>query len=1060
MADEMEDLLKDFVNESREHLADIESDLLVIEEGGEDIDENLVNKVFRAAHSIKGGAGFFGLEKVKELAHKAETVLDMLRSRKIKPSPEVTNVLLAAFDKLREMIDDPHHSDQVDISELVENLIALASSWLPPKEKPALRSKVTLKASSGVSVELPQTDVDRAKDKGHYIYYIVFDLIKDVEQKGLNLLELFNDITSTGEILECSVDLHAVGTLEQAPGVRFPVQLVFATILKPNDIGLLFQFIEEGQVHVLFDPDALTQVPPAPVAQAPIEKEEPGKPPEEVPPPPPASVAPKKVSSPAETPIPTPPKPGPPSTVEETIRINVGVLDTLMNLAGELVLSRNQLRAAVASSNSTLLFEADRRIDQVTAELQDAIMQTRLQPIGNILAKIPRMVRDLSQALGKEIELDIRGKEVAMDKTMIEGLSDPITHMVRNAVDHGIETPEERIRAGKRPTGTLRIEAMHEAGMVVLEIADDGKGIDGDKVAEAAIRKGLISPDKVQGLSHRDKQALIFLPGLSTAEKVSEVSGRGVGMDVVKTNLDRLGAQVEIDSQLGKGTTFRIKLPLTLAIIPSLIVSVEQEYFAIPQASIQELLRLRPEEVRERIEIVGNTHVLLLREHVLPLIRLADVLGIERTYIDPVTGLRKPDRRRQIADRRSKRLALDEVSDGKSSPLEITSDRRAKKDRRQSPESALEIAVVTTGVMTYGLIVGAFHDTEEVVVKPLGRRFKSLKEYSGATILGDGRLALILDLAGLATRAGLTSISGSARAMELAKRAETMRFKDTYSLLLFYNGPTEPCALPLEMVNRIEQIGPRQIERLGNRRTMQYRGGSLPLVAISDVAQVADVDEDRPMVVLVCTVRGREVGLLGNLPVDVVEIQATIDQKTHTQKGIAGSSVLNGTTTLIVDLFELVDHAYPEWALEKRSLEQGNPRQEPHEAKVAMARAVLLAEDSDFFRNQIKRFIEEDGFTVFAAPDGEVAWEMLLRNLDKVGVVVTDIEMPKLTGLGLAQRIRADDRTAHLPIIAVTSLAGEEDISRGYAAGINEYQIKLDREKLLESIHRVLGNLD
>ncbi|MCC6489438.1 MAG: chemotaxis protein CheW [Candidatus Hydrogenedentes bacterium] len=1037
-----DDLLKEFINESREHLATIEADLLVIEEGGADIDETLVNKVFRAAHSIKGGSGFFGLSKVKELAHKAETVLDMLRSRKMAPNAEVTNVLLAAFDQLREMINHTDTSEQADIADLLVSLTGLASSYLPADQKASLLAQVTLDApGSGAQVVVPQTDLDRAKRNGQCIYWIDCDLIHDFERKGQNVLSLFNDLTASGEILECSVDYAAVGTLDEPVGNRVPLRIVIATVLEPDLIGSLFDTIERDRIQLLFDPHAGGSTAAAPVAPVHVE-------------PPPSSPPAAATRPETQPPAPRAAEASVSATaVEETLRVNVGLLEMLMNLAGELVLSRKQLRTAVAQGNLQMLSVVDQRVNQVTSEIQDVVMQTRLQPIGNVFSKFPRVVRDLSHSLGKEIQLDIVGKDVALDKTLIEGLSDPLTHMVRNAADHGIETTDERIRTGKKPAGTVRIEARHEAGLVVVEIADDGKGIDPQRLAETAVRKGLISQDKVQGLSDRDKQALVFLPGLSTAQAVSDVSGRGVGMDVVKTNLDRLGGQVEIMSEVGKGSTFRIKLPLTLAIIPSLIVSVEDERFAIPQANIEELLRLRPEEVKNRIEVVGDSEVLLLRDRVLPLARFDELIGAVPTYTDAESGHREFSRRVNLADRRSRKQPVSGEAGHQlpGAPPAETPRRRAT-ERRQAAASALEVAVVTTGTMSYGLVVGTFHDTEEVVVKPLGRRLKHLREYSGATILGDGTVALILDMSGLADKANLSSVSGSARAAELASEVEALRLQDVHSLLLFHNGPNEPCAIPLDLVQRIERIAPSQVERLGSYRTMQYRGSSLPLVALSDVASVSPVEGQEDLVVLVSSVSGHEVGLLGVMPVDVIETRTAIDQSTHRQKGISGSAILRDQTTLVVDLYELVDALHPEWASVPIA-----QRAESTAAAAGHETTILLAEDSDFFRAQVKKYIEEDGLKVLAAPDGEAAWELLLKNADTVRVVVTDIEMPRLTGLGLAARIRADERVSRLPIIAVTSLAGDEDISRGIAAGITEYQVKLDRDKLLTSIHAFLG---
>ena len=988
-----DELLSEFINESREHLATIETDLLTVEENGVNVDEDLINKVFRAAHSIKGGSAFFGLNKVKELAHKAETVLDMLRAGKMTPNAEITNVLLAAFDKLREMINNPATQEQADIADLVVGLSGLASSYLPQDQKASLTHNVTLhpKDEEKTTVTLPQVDFERMKRSGQYGYSVELDLIHDIERKGKNVLAVFRDISESGEIIDCVLDYDAVGTLDGPLGNQLPLRLVFSTVIRPDDIGLLIDVSRE-RIKVLFDPSQAPMPPKeekitSPPISAMTPPSEPNSAALAVLPPP---------GQPARTEVPPPGEIHAVSTsADSTLRVNVGLLEALMNLAGELVLSRNQLRAAIATDDVRSLSMADQRINQVTSELQDAIMQTRLQPVGNVFGKFPRVVRDLANALRKDVQLDLLGRDVAMDKSLIEGLSDPLTHMVRNAVDHGIGTPDERLRAGKNPQGTLRIEARHEAGQVVIEIADDGKGIDAKKIGKSALAKGLITSEKLATLNEQEVLSLIFLPGLSTAEKVTDVSGRGVGMDVVKTNLDRLGGKVEIHSVVGEGTLFRIKLPLTLAIMPSLIFSVRNERFAIPQVNVEELLHVRAEDINKRLDVIGGAEVLLLRDRIIPLLRFADLLGI-------------PD------------------------------------DPAASSTGAMEIAVVTTGAMPYGLVVSTFHDTEEIVVKPLGRHLKRLHEYVGATILGDGIVALILDVAGLAAKAELVAVAKTVAERKRAEEALAGRREEIHSLLLFHNAPDELCAVPLDSVLRIERIKPEQVENMGGRRTMQYRNAALTLVTLSDVAQVKPIGESKEMAVIVSSVCGREVGLLGSMPVDVIETKSVIDLTTHRQKGVAGSVIINNRTALIADLLELVKATCPDWS--------GPP------PTLLLARApskgfvVLLAEDSDFFRAQVKRYLEEDGDVVLEAPDGESAWQVLIEHLDEVQAVVTDIEMPRLTGLGLAQRIRADARTAKLPVIGLSSLAGEEDIARGKAAGFSDYQVKLDRDQLIARV--------
>lgn len=1058
-----DDLIKEFLVEAREHLSGMETDLLDIEEAGQSIDEDLVNKVFRAAHSIKGGSSFFGLNKIKELAHKTETVLDMIRSRRMVPNPEITNILLIAFDKLRDMLNNVAESETTDIHEHLSSLTGLVSSYLPEGKKDSVSQVALVHGEEEPKpIGIPQTDLERVSRNGQFVYAVEYDLIHDVERRGKSVLQVFSDLYESGEILDVVLDLDAVGTLDDPVSNKIPLRLTFATILDPDVIGGLID-VDEKKIRTLFGPESDRDSVPSSPGEAMIHPNSGRELVRE-------DSLPLSPTRTVEAAVSAEPdmfriagsglqasevelrSKSPGAAGETTLRVDVSLLETLMNLAGELVLSRNQLREAVAQKDYRALTASSQRINLVTSELQDAIMQTRMQPIGNVFGKFPRLIRDMSQSLNKEIQLDIRGKEVELDKSLVEGLSDPLAHMVRNSADHGIELPEERLAKGKKRTGTIRLEARHEAGQVVVEIADDGRGLDPGKVAASALKKGLISREKLLGMSEKDKMALIFLPGLSTAEKVTDVSGRGVGMDVVKTNLDRLGGKVEIDSEPGSGTLFRIKLPLTLAIIPSLIVTVEGERFAIPQINVVELLRIRAEQAKVRIEVVGNSEVLILREQLVPLVRFSEFLGIPATYIDPNTGRREICRRAELADRRSARNPLEPPSECVPGTGEEKgkAERRQANGRRYRAAGDIAIAVVTTGTMQYGMVVDSFQNTEEIVVKPLGRHLKGLQEYAGATIMGDGKLALIVDATGLAAKADLTSLSGTARAAELVEQAETNKLIDTHSLLLFNNAPDELCATPLDTVLRIERISRQQIEMVGGRRTMQYRGKSLPLLSLSDAASVATIEDGRELAVIVSSVYGREVGLLGAMPVDVIETQASIDQKTHRQKGITGSAIIRGKTALLVDIHELVEAVYPDWTQEKETpllFRKGGAKP-----------TVLLAEDSDFFRAQVRRFLEEGGYTVLDAPDGQVAWEILLENSEAVRAVVTDIEMPRLSGLGLTQRIRSEPNLASLPIIGLTSLAGDDDIVRGKLAGVSEYQIKLDRDKLLEALQSQLGS--
>ncbi len=957
MSIEDDEILQGFIEESLEHLADIENDLLAIEDAGADIDDELVNKVFRAAHSIKGGAGFMGLTVIQELAHAAENVLGMIRSRQLVPNPDIINVLLLASDELQQLIENVEESNEVDISDHISALNAIYEG----KEIPA------------GAVSAPETDRS--------------------------------------------------GSPEPAP--------------EPEPDG---------------DPEAAAEPAPEPEPESRPEPE-----------PEPEPVQEKQEPAPAPTPAPAAQKKkkvkkSKPKT-DTSIRVTVSLLDQLMNLAGELVLSRNQLLQTITSGDVRSAEAVGQRIDLVTSELQEAIMLTRMQPIGNVFNKFPRVVRDLSKKLGRQIDLTIVGKEVELDKTIIEAINDPLTHLIRNSVDHGIEPPDVRIQHGKDPKGLIVLKAYHAAGQVVIEISDDGKGIDGNRLADIAIKKGLITVEQAKAMSDKERTNLILMPGFSTAEKVTDVSGRGVGMDVVKTNLDQLGGSLDIESEVGKGTTISIKLPLTLAIIPCQIVMTGGERYAIPQVNLEELLRIPAAKVKERIERVGDAEVVRLRGNLLPLIRLSDVLGIERTYFDVISEETREDKRRNIADRRSKSSPLfknsgngREETEQEGAEQENGQDKAARsgEERRQSPSSALNIVVVSTGAMKYGLIVDRLHDSEEIVIKPLGRHLQQCRGYAGATIMGDGRIALILDVSNLARMAGLTSLDGSDRANELADAAREAitKTRDKQALLIFSSSPEEQFGVPLNQVERVEKIKQSDIEDVGGRRVMQYRGGSLPLVSIDEVAAVQPLADQEDLLVIVFHLAGKDIGLLAIGPIDAMEVAAEIDDITLKQPGIMGSAIINGHTTMLIDIFEIVQTVNPDWFVDHPLAITAD-----EEAEVV----ILVVEDSNFFRNQVKGYMEEAGYSVLEAEDGVQALEVLEEHVDEITMVLTDIEMPRMDGFELTEKIKADPRYQHLPVIALTTLAAEEDVARGKAVGVDEYHIKLDKERLMASVHKYAG---
>jgi two-component system, chemotaxis family, sensor kinase CheA len=1069
-----DETLQMYLEESIEHLADIETDLLGIEEAGADIDEDLVNKVYRAAHSIKGGAGFMGLNTIKDLTHEMENILGKIRSRDMIPTPEIINILLTASDTLKALMNDVFTSNDVDISRHIENLQAIAEGKTPtaaapqPEAAPAPEpeaegetapvSEISLKSDSdqiiieaadgAISIAAERQQVEDLMNEGKFVYLAQIDLIADVVDKGKSPAVTLEEMEQTGILVACSLPAEEVRTMEIEKGQTVdPLRVLFATILKPEDINVLFE-IPEHQIYQVLPDMGLQCLGSPPVETAPVEPE----PVEQVvePAPPVAEPEPAVTAAPKEKPPAVEKKtPAKKPETETSLRVHVSLLDQLMTLAGELVLSRNQLLQSMSSEDHRGSEIAGQRIDLITSELQEAIMLTRMQSIGNVFNKFPRVVRDLSLSLKKKVDLHLEGKDVELDKTIIEAIGDPLTHLVRNAVDHGIELPDVRQNAGKDPVGKIFLKAYHEAGQVNIEITDDGKGLDGQVLTQKALEKGLINEDQAKVMSDKERTNLIFLPGFSTAEEITDVSGRGVGMDVVKTNLDKLGGIIDIDSELGKGSTIRIKLPLTLAIIPCQIVMTGNERYAIPQVNLEELLRIPADHVKDRIERVGDAEVVRLRGNLLPLIKLSEVIGTESVFLDPETGERRPDRRKTLSDRRSKESPLSGDADAAKEAPEDAPQRSG--ERRYHANSALNIVVVSTGAMKYGLVVDELHDSEEIVVKPLGRDLKKCKGYAGATIMGDGRVALILDVANLAQMAGLTSLEGSDRASELAEqsRRAILEQKDRQSLLVFRSAEEEQFAAPLNMVERIEKIKASDIETVGGKRVIRYRGGSLPLFSVDEVAMVQPLADVEDLLVIVFIVAGRETGLLAIGPVDAIEFSLDVDGQTLKQSGIMGSAIINDHTTLMVDVYEIVQTLHPEWFEEMEAATDGS----------GGTAKILFAEDSNFFRNQVRSYMENEGYEVIEAEDGAIAWELLQQHADEISLVVTDIEMPNMNGFELTRNIKSSTAYSHLPVIALTTLAGEEDIEKGRQVGINDYQIKLDREKLIRSIYGFLSQV-
>jgi two-component system chemotaxis sensor kinase CheA len=610
-----------------------------------------------------------------------------------------------------------------------------------------------------------------------------------------------------------------------------------------------------------------------------------------------------------------------------TIRVNVDVLESLMTMVSELVLTRNQLMQILRNSTDSEFKVPLQRLSGVTAELQECVMKTRMQPIGSVWKKLPRIVRDASNDLHKKIDLVMEGEATELDRQVLELIKDPLTHMIRNSCDHGVETIEQRLATGKSENGTIKLRAYHQGGHILIEVSDDGAGLNTDRIRSKAIEKAVIDIAESMAMTDAQVHRLIFAPGFSTAAKVTYISGRGVGMDVVKTNVELIGGTIDLRSRFGHGTTFIIKIPLTLAIISALIVGVEDHRFALPQLSVLELVRAG-KRIEHKIELINSTRVLRLRDRLLPLVALSDCLNL------------------MVDDDRGDRSAC--------------------------------IVIMQVGELRFGLIVDEVFDTEEIVVKPLSKRLGAMSEYSGATILGDGSVIMILDPNGV-SRSVANVERNVNRPLDEHSRASAAAAKATehkVSLLLFSAGGAEPRACPLSLVTRLEDLDASTIEMTSRGPVVQYRGRLMPLAPAGGF-----IRREGRQPVLVFSQGSVVVGLAVDAILDIVE--ETLDIQLGGQApGVLGTAVLKGKSTEIVDVGHFLSQAEPAWA---SAAIETDPR--------ANRKRVLLIESHPFFRNLLAPMVTAAGYDVTVADGLEEARARLAAGAT-FDVVLTDADSP------------------------------------------------------------------
>ena len=755
----MDDLLREFLTETSEHLDTVDVELVRFEQDPNN--ETILRNIFRLVHTIKGTCGFLGLPRLEALAHAAETLMGKFRDG-MPVTSDAVSLILATLDRIKEILGELERNaaePEGEDRDLIDGLEAMAMAE-PPAAEPAK----------------PET---------------VGTLSYQVLERELR----------PGEV--------SLDDLERA----------FLETAGPDDVELAAAAVRAPEV-------AVAAPTPAPVERKPAE-------------------SPTEAGEGGETPV----------SKVQTIRVNVDTLEHLMTMVSELVLTRNQLLEISRRVDDNGYKVPLQRLSHVTAELQEGVMKTRMQPIGNAWQKLPRVVRDLSSELSKKIELTMQGAETELDRQVLEVIKDPLTHMVRNSADHGIETPLERKAAGKPERGTIRLNAYHEGGTITIEIADDGRGLDYAAIRRKAVERGLASEVDVERMSEAQIAKFIFHPGFSTAKAVTSVSGRGVGMDVVKTNIELIGGTVEIRADQGRGTTFTIKIPLTLAIVAALIVSSKDQRFAIPQVAVLELVRVTPNS-EHSIERINGTPVLRLRDRLLPIVPLSKVLG----------------------------LSGDEAADEGF------------------------VVVTQVGRQRFGILVdGVFH-TEEIVVKPMSSKLRHIQLFSGNTILGDGAVVLIIDPNGLARMVGSGAGSDRFQNDETVEQ-DSIADNEVTTLLVFRGGGDSLKAVPLSLVTRLEEIDATKIEWLGGRPLVQYRGRLMPLVAADESLQIR---REGSQALVVFSDGERTMGLAVDEIVDIVDDKLEIEL-VDDRSDLVGSAVIRGRATEVVNVAHYLPLAHDDW---------------------------------------------------------------------------------------------------------------------------------------------------
>lgn len=950
-----EDLIS-FIEEANENIESLETFTLSYENG----DTYDVDEAFRALHTLKGNAGFFNFENIKNLSHAVEDILDLIKQDQLTLSSEIFELILKAHDDLRAMLDDIGEEPHFKVSELIEQLRNYTSSKTAHSSSNASLNEIDDSQAS----EEPRTDSGKFK--------ILVTVAPEVNSTNIQQL-----LQSVGEIKE----------------TNDPQKFTCLSVLEIDMIETLVTGLDVTLEHF--------KEPKEPVTSEITEDTHPTQSPDH-----------PKLSSPSKAPN-TASTPNTPAAKATTIKIGLNQIQKILSLAGELILSRNQFQESIDPETR----RAFASISQQVTMMQEEVIKLSMDPASKITQNFPRIVRDLSNKLGKKVKLVVTGQDVLFEARMIDLLKAPFTHIIRNAMDHGIEKPEDRIAQGKILSGTLSIHFKNLEEDVLVEIKDDGKGIDPEMIKASALKKGLITEDESHELSYHDTLQLIMAAGFSTAETLTDVSGRGVGMDVVRTEIESLGGHVEIASAVGVGTTFTLSIPKSINIIRSLIVKVGETVYAIPETSVLEVLKLNP-STDDRLVIIEETEVIKHRDEFLPILYLDQVIR-QTKYVD-VEGESIPDRRKRFVDRR-KTLHTEEPQ----SPVQHL---RTQSDRRHE-DPIRPVAIMDDGNRKFALVFDQIMRREETVVKELAPCLQTFKFFMGATILSTGRTCMILN-----HRVIGDEIRDNFEPRKINTQVDDYVEESYESYLVFSVGPHK-FGVYTEQIHAIETYDTQYIQDIGDRKVYMNDPNHWEIYQLADKYPVPPISNPGFLLSL-ATDKGKSIC--------ISKFEGVKEYSTQVKKMDSHEEVSIASLVINDELITILDH---ELLFQTSKLETNS-------MKDFTQWKILFVDDDPIFHKLLNNVAKQFNLNVVHARNGKEALHILDDQLD-INLVFTDLQMPGMTGYELVETIRNTSHVMNLPVVAMTAPRKEEKISVILEYGFNSFMTKFSRDKLLKALQDV-----